>query len=152
MASPSLSPYRYNVTPSLQTPILADSSTIGVTVDNSATKAVLTRFDASGLQASFYGYDTTYPLLMKLFCYDIVTDSTGTFQVTVSGQLGGAGAQRLNADNFGLVWKVKNWADILDSDASVTILPYGSITSVSMKCTCGLATDYIDRASEGSYQ
>jgi hypothetical protein len=151
MASLNLAKYQYNVTASRQTTILADSSTIGMTVDSTATQAVLTTFDASSLQGQFYDFGTTIPLMMKLFCYDIVTDSTGAFQISVAGKYGSTSMQRQDTKDFGLTWKVRDWANMTDGNVTVSLLPFSPMTSVSMKCTCGVATDYIDKASEGSY-
>jgi hypothetical protein len=147
----NLAKYEYNVTAARQTTILADSSTIGMTVDSTATQAVLTTFDASSLQGSFYDFGTASPLMMKLFCYDIITDSTGAFQISVAGKYGSTSMLRQDTKDFGLTWKVRDWSTMTDGNVTVSLLPFSPMTSVSMKCTCGVATDYIDKASEGSY-
>jgi len=153
MASPDLIPYRYvysNVNPE-GTLILADSTTQEFSVSNTSPQVVLGPFDASGLQGSPYGYLTNYPLMVKLFCSSVTPDSTGVFKVSASGSLGSAACERRNADSFALTWKVRNWEDLTDADATVTITPRPPVTSVSMTCVCGLATDNIDRDDEGSY-
>lgn len=152
MASPDLKPYQYgrkygNL---VGTSVLADATTPVVAVDNTAPKVVIGPFDATGLKTS-YGYHSDYPLLVKLFCDSVNPDTTGNFRVKVSGSLGDAEIQRSNADSFSLTWDVRDWVSLTDADATVTIMPYTPVTSVSMNCVCGLATDYIDRKSEGSY-
>jgi len=153
MASPILGPYEYHYRPIdiVGTTILSDKTTQIINVDSTASQKVFGTFDTAPLTSAPYGYHSNFPLLMKLFCYDIVTDTTGQFEVSVSGKLGSSVCKRSNEDSFGITWNVRDWASLTNADASVTITPLKPVTSVSMKCVCGLATDYIDRASEGSY-
>jgi len=153
MASPDLIPYeyRYREVDVVGTTILADRTTQTVAVDNTAPQVVLGPFDTTSLSGSKYGYQTDYPLMMKLFCDTVVTDTTGEFEITVTGSLGSTAARRLNEDKFGLTWNIRDWVSLTDADATVTLTAFPPITSVSMNCTCGIATDYIDRESEGSY-
>lgn len=151
MALPDLKPYKYGrkVGNVVGTVLLADATTPVVAVDSTASQVVLGPFDASGLTA--YGCQTDFPLMLKLFCSDVVPDSTGEFKVTVSGLLGSTALQRRDNESFGVSWNIRDWASLADADATVTISMYLPMTSVSMNCVCGIATDYIDRKNEGSY-
>lgn len=153
MASPDLIPYeyRYREVDVVGTTILADRTTQTVAVDNTSPQVVLGPFDTTNLSDSTYGYHTDYPLMMKLFCDTVVTDTTGEFEIAVTGSLGSTAARRLNQDKFGMTWNIRDWVSLTDADATVTLTPFPPMTSVSMNCTCGIATDYIDRKSEGSY-
>jgi len=153
MASPDLIPYeyRYRQVDLVGTTILVDKTTQTVAVDNTASQVVLGPFDTSALSAAPYGYHTDYPLMLKLFCDTVVTDTTGEYEIKVTGSLGSTTARRQDDKKFGMTWKIRDWVSLTDADATVTITPFSPLTSVSMNCTCGLATDYIDRKSEGSY-
>lgn len=132
------------------TVLLADSTTQVFNVSDTTSQVVLGPFDGTDLVD--YGYQTDYPLMLKVFCYDITPDSTGEFKLKVQGALGGGTSVRRRDDSdFGLTWQIRDWAGLTDADATVTAQVFPPMTSVSMKVVCGLATDYIDRKSEGSY-
>lgn len=154
MSSPDLILYEYGRKPSnlVGTKILVDSTTQEFTVSDGTSQVVLGAFDASGLSGAAYGYQTDYPLMLKLFCYDVVPDSTGRFDISVSGKLGDATSYRRGDEDFGMTWEKDNWDALGEADATVSIRKYPPVTSVTLKCVCGIATDYIDRKSEGSYR
>jgi hypothetical protein len=96
---------------------------------------------------------------MKLFCKDVVTDRTGEFVVTVQGSLTGLNnpgqviCHRMDSRNFGMTWNLgysagSSWETILNSDATVSVKPLAPMTSVSLNCILGVATDNIDRIEE----
>lgn len=153
MASPDLKMYEYGLKSNdiVGTMILVDSTTQVNTVTDSTSQVVLGAFDATGLVGSPYGYDSGYPLMLKLFAYDVVPDTTGVYELRVSGKLGDMTAQRLNDADFGITWQKRSWVGLTDADATVSLHPLPPITSISCKVVCGLATDYIDRDNEGSY-
>lgn len=153
MASPDLIKYEYGRKPNelVGSMILADATTQIHPASDSTAAVVIGPFDATGLTGAPYGYQTDYPLMLKLYCSSVNPDSTGEFKVTVSGKLGDATCQRESAKDFALTWKIRNWDALTDADATVSIRPYPPVTSVSMNCVCGIATDYVDRDGEGSY-
>ena len=153
MASPDLKIYEYGMKSNdiVGTMMLVDSTTQVYTVSDGTPQTVLGAFDATGLVGGIYGYDSGYPLMLKLFAYDVVPDSTGRYDLKVSGKLGDMTAQRLDDGAFGITWQKRSWVGLTDADATVSVHPLPPMTSVSCKVVCGLATDYIDRASEGSY-
>lgn len=153
MASPDLVQYeyKYQKTDIVGTIILADSTTQTVAVDNSTSQVVLGPFDTTGLVNGTYGYKSDYPLMLKLFCDTIDADATGEYKLTVSGSLGSTSVKRTNLDSFGMTWNINDWDSLTDADATVSLQAFSPMTSISMNCTCGIATDYIDRNSEGSY-
>lgn len=152
MSSPDLKKYEYGrkFSDLVGTVLLADSTTQVFDVSDTTSQVVLGPFDGTGLVD--YGYQTDYPLMLKVFCYDITPDSTGDFKIKINGSLGGGTSIRRRDDSdFGLTWQIRDWDKLVGVDATVTAQVFPPMTSVSMKCVCGLATDYIDRASEGSY-
>jgi len=146
MALPDLATYRYVYRPVdyAGIPILTDNPTTAVTVTQAATQQVLGPFDASGLAQAPYQFTQTSPIMFKLFCYNVVTDKTGEFEVNISGQLGSTKCRRLNEDSFAMTWDLDNWYNLVGADASVSITPFSPMTTVSMKCICGIAPDSKD--------
>jgi hypothetical protein len=141
------------------TPILTTDPTTFVPTDQTTPGVTLAGVDMSVLRDSF-GYLTNYPLLMKLFCKDVVTDNTGTFVVSVTGTVVGMSptnkivVDRQDMRNFAITWSLgqpalgPSWDTISSSDATVTLTPLAPMTTVSMNCLLGIATDNIDRPEE----
>lgn len=155
MALPNLSNYRYSYrsVDIVGTPLLTNSASPTVIVDQTTSSRALGAFDASGLSAAPYNFEPTYPLTVKLFCNTVKMDRTGEFEVSVSGSLGGSNTKCRRSDekDFALTWKVRDWNLLAGADATVSVKPLSPVTSVSMHCVCGLAPDAIDQKDQGSY-
>ena len=146
----NLDVYRYipSQTQIVGTPILTNSPVTQSTVDQTTSRSVLSGFNAADLTQPPFNYYPSYPLLMKLFCHDVVPDRTGEFIVTVTGSGGSTTAHRMDNNNFALTWSVPRWDSIANVDTTVSVRPIAPMTSVKFNCICGIATDNIDRPSE----
>jgi hypothetical protein len=151
----SLNIYSYLVRPTdrVGTPILTSSTTPVTAIDQDTPGVVFSGVDISQLNAAPYNYDTTYPLMVKMFCSEIVTDSTGAFRIKIEGSMAGNTTtfQRQDTENFALTWYqngLVNWTDITSGDATVSVQSLSSITQISMNCVLGIATNNIDRPEQ----
>ena len=153
MATPHLIPYRFRLKSNgiVNSVVLADSTTQMFNLSDSTAQVVLGPFDTTGLAEKPYGYSPDFPLMLKLYCTNVKPDTTGRFELNATGLLGDATVWRNDTENFGVTWKIRNWVDFKDADATISVRTYPPMTSVSMNCVCGLSTDAIDRKSEGSY-
>jgi hypothetical protein len=136
------------------TVILTTSPTTFVPVDQTTPGVVLAGADLAVLRDSG-GYLPDYPLLMKLFCKDIITDNSGEFVLNVTGSAaqGNIVFHGQDVRNFGITWYLghstgSSWDTIRNSDATVSLLPIAPMTTVKMNCILGIATDNIDRPEE----
>lgn len=135
------------------TPILTNDPTPILSVDQTTAGVVFAGFDMGQLTSGSYGFNPKYPLLMKLFCSDVETDSTGEFIVRVTGTAatGNPKIHRQDTRNFGLTWDEKGntgWQNIASADATVSVQPLAPMTFVRMNCVLGIATDNVDRPEE----
>jgi len=144
----SLIDYRYVAAPTLVpgTPILVDSTNM-VTVDQTTAGVVFGGFPGSDLTSAPYKYEPRYPLMLKVFCQDVVFDRTGEFEVKVTGPAGsGLTCNRRNENSFALMLNVRDWDMASSMDTTVSVLPRSPMVAVKMNCICGLATDAADRS------
>ena len=153
MANLELFGYQRNPTEKT-TPILTTSPATFVPVDQTTTGVVLAGVDLTVLRDSD-GYLPSYPLLMKLFCQDVIIDNTGEFILKVTGSVaqGSVVVHRQDLRNFGLTWSLgsptgASWDTIRNSDATVSLTPIAPMTQVKLNCILGIATDNIDRPEE----
>jgi hypothetical protein len=136
------------------TPILVTSPATFVPVDQTTSGVTLAGVDLTVLRDSD-GYLPSYPLLMKLFCKDVIVDNTGEFILSVTGSVaqGSVVVHRQDIRDFGLTWSLghstgSSWDTILNSDATVSLTPIAPMTTVKMNCILGIATNNIDRPEE----
>jgi len=132
--------------------MVIDALRANTEVTSTSPGQVIRPFYGEDLSTDF-GYEVGNPLLLHLLCNDVKVDSTAnnwSFLVNVSGAFGGTGVrcQRYDVNNFNLSWSVKDWEKIPYGDVTVSLFPMTPATSVSLKCTAGLALNYIDRKSE----
>jgi hypothetical protein len=157
----NLEVYRFHLRPIdvVGAPILTTAPASFTAVSNTSPGVVFTGVDMSVLRDS-EGFHTSYPLFMKLFCKDVSVDSTGEFIVSVNGSLAGMSSitypsiHRQDDKNFVMAWSLgysgwgRSWDSISSSDATISINPLSPMTSVSMNCILGVATDNINRPDQ----
>lgn len=130
-------------------PILTNSAT-PVSCASGSDTGVLAISSGSDLTSGAYSYLPQYPLLMKLFFTSVKMDGTVAYPypeyiVRVSGSTTFT-CHRTDEKDFGLSLKIKNW-DARCLDTTVSITPIPPLTSVTMSCLAGIATDTQDTPS-----
>ena len=128
------------------TPILANSAT--PVACTSASPTVVFTANGADLATDPYDLEPKYPLLLKLFCTEVVMTGTVAYPnpeyiVYITGPAGTT-CHRLDEKNFGLTLRVENWSTAV-LNTTVTILPLPTLTGVTFNCLAGLALDNMNR-------
>ncbi len=127
------------------------SSAAGVDCTSASANGVFAQNPGSALATS-HGYDTSYPLMLKLFCTNVAMTGTVAypnpeFIVNVTGPAS-CTVHRIDEKNFSLALKIKDW-NTKSLDTTLSITPIPPLTGVSFNCLAGLAYgDNQDRSPE----